>query len=472
MIKKWLSWINIAIAGLAIFLLLVAIWVLFLRPASIPVLDTAAVKTALPKPAFAQPKESYEAIKEPVLSLKFAPMAMQLPDLRKVLIYYGKNGRPDASTDNPMMHFAFTGNKTPTSLPTNEKIYLLFDKKQTPPQYIFSPGNAETPLWIEVSPQGNQALVKVGLKNEKGEVVQEPQSYAQFTLPEKEFVRFGGTPWEIGKLRVDGTLLARQRARWYGLDRFIEKHGGKEYQHLVNKQRIDFGEAEDTYSIYLGPGDVMIWENNKWKVVEPGDKSLGKPLLLVKKIDERLMNFELWDPDGKSKIALNLLKSNEPLMPPNLIQNFKFVGARTRSQFVFEINKERMLLSPQDWLILTDKGWVKLTTPEEIDAYVDRKLTGPMFVFDGVERREDRQYLIGTLFNTSRTDAQHIEILLQQNNTPQPSGNKADENSKLKRDKRNNSKGGNKTSRENGMNSQSDSIPETRDGTVPSNEED
>jgi hypothetical protein len=135
----------------------------------------------------------------------------------------------------------------------------------------------------------------------------------------------------------------------------------------------------------------------------------------IKKIDDRLMSFELWDAEGKNKITLNLLKSTEGWVPQN-IQAFKFVGARTRTQFVFEINKERILLSPQDWLLLIDNNWKKLTTPEEIDAYVERKTIGPLFVFDGVEKKDDKQVMQGTLFNSTRTDTQSVEIPMQQSN--------------------------------------------------------
>jgi hypothetical protein len=134
----------------------------------------------------------------------------------------------------------------------------------------------------------------------------------------------------------------------------------------------------------------------------------------VKKIDERIMNLELWDVEGNGKIVLNLLKSTESWIPQNLQQNFKFVGARTRSQFVFEVDKERVLLSPHDWLVLTETGWKKLVTPEEIDDYVDRKIVGPLFVFDKIERKDDRQMILGTLFNASRTEMAPIELSIQQ----------------------------------------------------------
>lgn len=414
MIKEWFNWINIALAGLAALLLLFAFIMMVSRPSEIEVLETAIDKNILPPSSFPPPKEGYEAIGEPAFQLRSLPMTLQLPDLRKSLVYYGRNSRPDSDSNNAAMHFAFVGAKSPSSVLPGVATYLLYDKKQKPPQYVFSPQNAATSLWIEVTPQSNQALVSVSMLNEKNEVVHEPAAYANFTLPEKTFSRQTSSAWSIGKFNVDGTLLARQKARWFGADRFLAEHGGKEYQKEIGKQRIDFGEGNDLYSAYVALNDLLVWKNNRWKVAEPGDETLGLPLMQVKKIDERLMNFELWDPEGKSKTALNLLKSNEGIIPPNLIQSFKFVGARTRSQFLFEIGKERFVLSPQDWLFLGDKGWRKLTTPEEIDAYVERKLNGILFVFNSIEKQGDHQVMVGTLFNKARTEMQRVEIQMQQ----------------------------------------------------------
>ena len=77
-------------------------------------------------------------------------------------------------------------------------------------------------------------------------ILKEPKEHAEFTLPEKEFARLSSlATWELGKWRVDGTLLARQKSRWYGVDKFIERHGGDEYKDKKGKQRIDFGEGEE-----------------------------------------------------------------------------------------------------------------------------------------------------------------------------------------------------------------------------------
>lgn len=116
-------------------------------------------------------------------------------------------------------------------------------------------------------------------------------------------------------------------------------------------------------------------------------------------------------------MTLNLLKTSEQWKPQSVQQDFKFLAARTRTQFVFEVNKERMLMRPQDWLLMTETGWQKLSTEQEIDDYVTRKITGPLFVFDGIVKKEDnKQVLVGTLFNASRSEMQTVEIEVPQAN--------------------------------------------------------
>lgn len=416
MLKGWLNRINITLALLTALIFAGALGITLLRESEIPHFEGPIEERIIPKNDLSIDPAAYNTIGSGPLELKYTPPTIQLPDLRKSLVYYGKNNRPDAQMQTPFLHFSFTGNKTPASIAPEQRNYIKYERNQTPPQYIFSPNNQETAIWIEATPQGNQALVKVGMMDGKGEMITEPLAHAQFTLPEKEHTRStAAAPWEINKLRVDGTLLARQKARWYGVDKFLEKHGGPEFSHLAGKQRVDFGEGENAYSIYVGPADVVIWNGSQWSVTEPGPDTVKYPLMSIKKLDDRLMTFELWDVEGKNKVTLNLLKSTETWVPQNIQQAFKFVGARTRTQFVFEVNKERIMLSPQDWLLLTDHGWQKLTTPEEIDDYVFRKTTGPLFVFDEIEKRDDKQILLGTLFNATRTEAQQIEILMQNN---------------------------------------------------------
>ncbi|MCB1111232.1 MAG: hypothetical protein KDK72_01050 [Chlamydiia bacterium] len=415
MLKKWLGWINITLFIVLTVLLAIAWGMEWLRADAIEVKEVTARKTSLPKSSFQQPQKSYDAIGEPVLALTYVAPKMQLPDLRQFIVYYGQNGRPDAQLDKPSLHFSLANSRDVISLGAGEKLYLQYQKDNGQGKYVFSPENRETSLWIEAEPEEGEAVVQVRMKDENGNLVATPETLAQFPLKEKELMRFGGGTWELGKWRVDGTLLARQRARWYGPDMFLKRHGGDEFKDVSGKQRIDFGEKGDTYSVYVGQGDSLIWDGSKWTAVEPSEQSRGHPLLIVKKVDDRLMNLELWDNEGKKKVALNLLRSMESWSPASVQQDFRFVGVRTRSQFVFEVDDERMLLRPHDWLLLTENGWHKLTSIDEIDDYVDRRENGTLFVFDGVVKRDDQQVLSGTIFNPTRTVAHDVELPVSQN---------------------------------------------------------
>ncbi len=436
MISQWLRWTNYAIAALIVLLLVATGFLWVNRSEEIVQGDLKLKPNRLPKSAFELDADAYKNIDQSLLALQSAPPTLQIPDLKNQLIYYGKNGRPDAQLANTSYHFSVSGNKTIASIAPGDRLYLVFDKKSGASKYVLSPNNGKTSLWIEAKPAeaSTEILINVFMENDKGEVITEPKSNAEFKLTEKEFIRYAGVNWELGTFRVDGTLLARMRAKWHGPDKFLENHGGEQYAHATGKQRIDFGEGDDVYSVFVEVGDCLIWDSeaSKWKAVQPGVGSQKYPLLVAKKMEERLMSFELWDMDGKGKIALNMLKSTEPTMIAgvhNIHNVFKFVGARTKTQCVFEINNERIVLSPSDWLLLTPKGWKKLSSEEEIDDYVNRKTTGSLFVFEKLGRKDEKQVLIGMIYNPSRCDCQEIELSLQPHTGP---GSKPEESKETK----------------------------------------
>ncbi len=412
-----LNWINGALVGVILLLLVSALLFQFMRPSSIEVVEKASEIPKLPKGAFTLKTEDYQAIGPPFLTLKFSPMALQVPDLKRYLIYYGKNDRPDADPANQKMNFGFLGVKGSVSALANQPIYIMYDKNDPKVKYKFSPGNAVTTLWFEAKlmPNGDVSI-SASMRNEAGEVVHEPPANAEFILKPRSQVRSDTEDKRLGEFRIDGTLLSRQGAKWYGIDKFMERHGGEEYKEMATKQRIDFGTPGNAYSVYVGPDTVLAWIDGKWKEVKPGKDSVKYVILTVNKIEDRIMKLDLWDVDG-DKTSINLIKSMETWVPDTIQKEFVFIGARTRSQFLFEINKERMTLSPLDWLIKTDKGWKKLTTAQDIDDYVERKISGPMFVFDGVEKRDGKQVLLGTLFNKARTEMKTVEIPMQQGAT-------------------------------------------------------
>lgn len=419
-LRNWIQWGNYSLALIAILLFLASVIMSFTNGSEEPIDAPQTLKRTLPKGSFERPQEAYDAIGKGPCDLRFTPISLQVPDLRSHLIYYGTNGRPDAQAERPILHFGFLNDPITGSVAASERLYLRYDRSKQPGHYTFSPDNLPTPLWIESTLQGNEAVVTVSIRNEQGDIIREPAAHANCRFAERDQTRIGGKTWELGTVRVDGSLLARQKARWMGADRFLERHGGEEYASFQGKHRIDFADDKDaSYSVFVGLNDALIWKNNRWEAVKPGDASRDYPLLVVKKIDERIMNLELWNTGGKNKVVLNLIRSSDAWMPQNLQERFKFLGARTHSQYIFEVEGQRMILSPKDWLLQTEAGWIKLSTPEQIDDYVERRLTGVLFVFDGVERQEGRQVLMGVVFNPARTELKEMEIPVAQGGTQQ-----------------------------------------------------
>lgn len=412
--QKWLMLYRTLVGCLIILTLgLLGFYFLAASP-SLEVPEPPKKNKALLLNEFAQPKESYSELGNPLLQLSKAPPRLELPDLRQILYFYGNSGRPDIEEGNGSIHFGLKSDPTPHPLPLHGRLYLAYDAQLTPPQYVFSQNNKETGLWMEAVAKDREAEVNLYLKNEAGEVIHQPESLASFKLKAREFLRTKGGGWNIGPHQVDGALLARQQARWYGEDVFLKEHGGDEYSALMNKQRIDFEIESGRYSLFAKEGDCFLWKGERWYPVTPGVDSRGYPLLVVNKVSERVIQFSIWDVEGKRKVALNLIKSADIWNPKETCRDIRFVGSRTLKQILVEMRGERLTLKPLDWILLEEEGWKKLTTAEDIDDYVERRKMGPLFVFRAVVKKEDEQVLIGVLYSASRAQMEEIEIPLHQ----------------------------------------------------------
>lgn len=413
MVRKLLVWMNYALFGCAIVLLLSIAANLFKGGREAAELDTSKLSVEIAKNSFLQTQQAYNSIGDPVLRTSLFQPTLELPDLRPYLTYYGKNARPDIGEAAQYLYFGLKGAPA-AGFPEKTKIFLRYDASKKPGTFIFSPENQPTHLWLQVTQENNRAKIEVEMKNEKGQFITEPPSRATFTLPVRDFARTAGSAWEIGKWKVDATLLARQRARWFGQDQFLNEHGGEEYSDLKGSERVEFGEANERYALFLKEGDCFIWDGQRWQPVKIGEASQGFALLCVHKIDERFMRFNLWDANGQGHVVLNLVKSKEAWTPKSYEQDFKFISSRTLSQYVFEVKKNRMVLRPYDWLLLKEGKWSTLATAEEIDAFVERKNSGVLFIFSGPTQQEDKQVLRATLYSPSRTETSPISFPLDQ----------------------------------------------------------
>lgn len=472
-LSTWINRAALCLVAVAALLFVFSLFAYIRTPPEIEVpchIQKPPLEHVLPSYFLPLTEKDYEAIGPPLFQSHWSPITLQLPDLRNILFYYGINSRPDAKQGAIRLQFgvgAGGGNaSTPgtlTSIAPGEPLYLVYERNQGAGRYLFSPNNEKTPLWVTAQPQDNSAKIEVFLQDEAGHRILEPAIRAQFTLQQKELTRSGPTNWSLGPFRVDGTLLARQKARWYGQDLFLNDHGGAEYADREGKERIEFGEGPDRYIVYVGPDSCLIWKDLHWYPASDVPDSTLYPLLCVKKIEERLLRFELWDVDGKARIPLTLLRSTENWHPTQLQKDFVFTTARTLSQYIFLIRKERATLRTHDWFLLTKEGWKKLVTPQQIDAYVEEKDPGILFVFEGVKEKGEVRVLSGMLYNTTRSAKAEVEYPFDHG--AKSAGGKSDQSKK-----RSSTPSHSPPAAQNGISSQSaESVKNT--STVPSLQE-
>ncbi len=369
-------------------------------------------KVSLPY-SFQQSSEAHKAVGPPFLALEKTEIKVTLPDLRNTLLYFGTTVRPDVSEAAQIVQLGIRGIATPQPVSVGAPVYLKYESKGAAGKWSFSPDNKPTPVWIQVSPLENSAEITVFMNDTEGKSITEPGDFAKFTLGQMNlpYTAQGANNFEIGGQRADASILIRQKCAWYGQDLFLQELGDENTRFSFEKERLDFLDPENSYFCFVGVGDCLVYEDDHWEEVRPGPDSRGKPLLVVKKIDEKNISFDLWDPKGKVRIPIELHKA---IIQPGFANKFdlKLVGARSRQDYIAELGGVRMLLKADDWLILQDNTWHKITTPDELDDFIVGNIRGPLLVLEGSEKVGNDVGLIGRIYDVTRTQVVPLRISL------------------------------------------------------------
>ena len=186
-------------------------------------------------------------------------------------------------------------------------------------------------------------------------------------------------------------------------------YGGEEDAFTSGCEQIQFEKDTTLYSCYVKEGDLLCFEENQWKKVEPGPNSREKPLLQVKTVNEQNILFELWDNDGKRKITLELQKTIDATPTTNLF-DIKLVGARSRKDWIAEISGKRTLLRSDDWLLCQDGKCERIHSKTQLDDYVNGNIQGELIALEGTARIDNQTCLVGTKFNVSKSVATQISL--------------------------------------------------------------
>jgi hypothetical protein len=267
-------------------------------------------------------------------------------------------------------------------------------------------------LQIEFIVHNGGVEVLVELEGDDGTPVTTPQELHRFTINQTPLPPSANTfqEWTIGIWRAEPTILEKQGALWYGRDLVIESLGGENYAFEAKRERVQFGIESDAYVLWVGEGDSFVFEEDRWRRVTLGPESIGKSLLRVKNIDQRSITFDLWNDDGSSHVIAALMRRSDTFdakMPP-----MRLVGALSKKRWIAEIQGKRIVLAPDDWIVLTSNGYTRIDSPEQLDAYIEGRLSGGLLAFSGIEKIQGESCLVGSFFNSSRSQQDSIAVSL------------------------------------------------------------
>jgi hypothetical protein len=353
-----------------------------------------------PLPAsFIQPLSLQDGLHSSPFRLASIDRPIRLPDLRSSIMYYGSNERPDRALKKRRIQYGMRGTQILNSAVVGEKIYFKFDGRTNKWGISDSP----TPLSAVFSLQEPNVQVTLEFQDINDVRITVPSEFHNFSLPPSPPPASVSQPhqWLVGSSPVDNSLLDRQGAVWWGQDEVVLAFGGDEMEHEASRQRVQFGGEEGAYVLWVGEGDCFAYDDDRWKSMELGSQTIGKPLLQVKSIDERAIHFQLWNPEGTWHHPLDLI--HREAQGDVKIPEIKIIGARSKNSWIAEIQGKRVTLKPDDWLLLQQNGFVQIDNEQVLDAYLQGRLSGNLLVFSGIEKVEGELSLVGTFYDFTRT---------------------------------------------------------------------
>lgn len=340
--------------------------------------------------------KNYSLIGSGSLALNQELFSGYLSILSHQISLLASNSRPDAQQEESGLLMTLKGSQEEKHIRSGEKIYLqgLIEKNSFEPVRF---ANGVTPLWIiPTQVDRTSTLIEIGVLEENHE-----ESRAQFVLDSS----FKVSPDLLGKK----CFQMLSSAKWWGVDTLFSQYGGKEYSDFRNKQKIELF-AADPYFLFFSEGDYLQWIEGEWKRIELKDSQSELPLAYIKEVHFNQMEIEAWDVGGGEPLQIKISlepTSNLTYRLESLPTSFR---VRSSTQVTCLFGKRRVILKQGDWLLKTDTGWHVLKNLNEIEACLDHKIKGELFIFDSLQKESGSVALIGNLFNDMRTQCQPVNI--------------------------------------------------------------
>lgn len=370
--------------------------------------------------SFQQKISLKDALQSSFFSLANVERTLRLPDLRSYFTFLGCNERPDLSLEKMRVQMTLRGGASLTAS-AGEKVYLRFDSRAN----RWTVSEKPTCLNVVFKPRDNGVDVTVEIQDESEKITITPNEYHKFFLNSTASSSHGNISakkWDVGGLPAEATLLEKQGARWFGKDVMIEALGDGEFAYEAERERVQFSLGENSYVLWVKEGDCFIFTEDRWQGAKLGANTKMQILLRAKKIDDKEMVFDLWNPDGALH-AVCVLKRKE-INKNSTLPEIKLLGARSKKHWIAEVCGKRVMLSPTEWIVFTEDGAIPIDSKKVLDDYLQGVLSGALLTFSGVNQVNGDSCLVGQYFDAARVSKEDVSIPLYRSCTFSESSSK------------------------------------------------
>ncbi len=339
-----------------------------------------------------------------VLALHSEIQSFPFPDLSGEVLFLAKNTRPDASFYEIKLQIGLKGSKNSLTLTPGQTLYLAYDQ-----QYLnFS--NEVTPLWIKPKlDEKGEVWLEMGIElfGEGGEKLLDEMR--EFKVAQKwstkEFDEVLDPHLKLGAEILKG-------GKWWGPDKLYESYGGEEYLKYKGCERLEIEMEKGREILFIKEGNTYVWKEGKWT---HSTETKGYPMAKVLAVSPYKIEWQLWDKGGMESVLLTYNRERPSGISLRVEDVFSRMRRRTSSRVSCRIDNRATILKEGDWLVHTPTGWHTIKNYYEVEEVLSLGVLGELFIFDGLEKVDGKEVFCGTLFNTMRTQEQHVRLPMTQN---------------------------------------------------------
>ncbi len=163
---------------------------------------------------------------------------------------------------------------------------------------------------------------------------------------------------------------------------------------------------EQKQPLYLHEKTQLVFKNDSWR--PKNEEGLFEACVQSLKEQEIvLILFDKLQGLSKTVVVPYAQESNLSFSLEGLVSDLKIRGQEV---VVCKLGKQNCLLKKGDWLIKNQSYWKLIKSSQDLERYVNFELPGELFVFEGLEKKQNQLVFKGCVFSKLRTISYPIEI--------------------------------------------------------------